>query len=926
MDSFYLKYPNFNWIYYKEKNAHLIENEITEEDVINNFLKIGIHMKILYNSNCYYNGFEKDNIDIKQDLIDFDWVFYLEYHSDLNAVYNTKHEAINHYLKHGKNEKRLINNNELKIFNFIGIQTKLFVYYSKTKWDLLFQRPHQIIRHYNKKYLKIFITSNDIIKYEEKYNVLIINYKYKDYIFDRYNNIIIYVTDTCLYEEILNLKKNNKNNTILYDLIDAPIDEFKIWNLNLKNMVNIADYVIYSHPELINFLKPIDNEREYYYISNACDYEHFKKSKQKIYPKPFDIPTTDKLILGYYGAFAEWLDFDIIKKYADDEIYHVLMIGGHPEIYNIRFEHQNITWLEHKDYEELPIYLSWFDVCLVPFKDCELIKYVNPCKIWEYKCSEKKIITYNLNMNIEKLETYELICEKLYNLINVKIDIISLFYNNELIVKEYELNIINLNVYNIQFILIYNESNDNTLDELNKLKKYDNVKIVKTNSNGCALGKNYGIYNSRNKCDYLLFLDSDFCISNECINEFIENITNEIKYVSYYGGVIDSEIYISGSLINENTVIDNENEKKYLGGGCSLICNKIVKKYNLTFDEYYDPFIMQDVDYSFQLLKHCKIKKLKMNNDYVKHLGSYTINLFGNDFYKKQLLKNSIYFMNKFNLTNEPILKEIDSLLNEVLYNKISHYYENNNTNNTNNTQFLRKTLLITNKDYYNFYNVDYYVKDIFNIDVFICENYVNRLIIDFDYYLNYYEIIKNMKNIKNIKIEIILNLKNIDVNNYDKLNNISIIYTYSNVYKLILKNIFKNVKIEMIEYKLFRNIENNNEKCFVLIYNEKFNKMYNYLKNKNFNYVIVNENNILNYDKGNIYVDLNNNFEIIKILNKKKYWIITTNNYPNCEIIKENINGNLIQCEYIINEDFLINDIELNINNYIDFFDKKYL
>ena len=53
-----------------------------------------------------------------------------------------------------------------------------------------------------------------IKKYEEKYNVLIINYKYKDYIFDRYNNIIIYVTDTCLYEEIFlhvvnNLGKSN---------------------------------------------------------------------------------------------------------------------------------------------------------------------------------------------------------------------------------------------------------------------------------------------------------------------------------------------------------------------------------------------------------------------------------------------------------------------------------------------------------------------------------------------------------------------------------------------------------------------------------------------------------------------------------------------------------------------------------------------
>ena len=56
----------------------------------------------------------------------------------------------------------------------------------------------------------------------------------------------------------------------------------------------------------------------------------------------------------------------------------------------MRFEHANITWLDHKSYDELPYYLSWFDKCFLPFKDCELTKYVNPCKLWEYMASEKR--------------------------------------------------------------------------------------------------------------------------------------------------------------------------------------------------------------------------------------------------------------------------------------------------------------------------------------------------------------------------------------------------------------------------------------------------------------------------------------------------------------------------------------------------------
>jgi hypothetical protein len=368
---FYTLYPNFNWKYYIEKQQHYnLEND--EMQVLEHFLNIGIHQKSLYNPYCFYNGFENDNIDIDELLKTFDWNFYLTFYEDLNKIYNTKYEALNHYLKHGKSEKRLTNINELKIFNIIKEQTNFFIYYSKLRWDLLFQRPHQIMRHFNKKYLKIFITPNFTIKYEEKYNLLIIPYELKDYIFERYNNLTIYITDTRLYDELMVLKNNNKINKIIYDLIDAPVDEFIIWKDNLSKMVNNADYVLYSHPKLIEYLNEINKNKKYYYISNSCDYEHFKNTNERIYPKPNDFPKSDKPILGYYGAFAEWLDYDIIKKYADEEKYHILMIGGHRDAYNIRFEHHNITWLDHKDYSELPVYLSWFDVCFLPFKKCEL--------------------------------------------------------------------------------------------------------------------------------------------------------------------------------------------------------------------------------------------------------------------------------------------------------------------------------------------------------------------------------------------------------------------------------------------------------------------------------------------------------------------------------------------------------------------------
>ena len=242
----------------------------------------------------------------------------------------------------------------------------------------------------------------------------------RNIVFDICSDIILYYTDSRLYHEISMLKASK----VIFDLIDPPIEEFAVWKANLASSVKHATIVTYSHPELINFLKPIDINKEYHYISNACDLNHFSKAKNRIGKRPYDFPKTNKPILGYYGAFAQWLDYNIIRRYADENIYHIVMIGGIRNIptYNMKFKHANITWLDHKPYNELPYYLSWFDKCFLPFKNCEVTKYVNPCKLWEYMASEKEIIKHNVNMNVNSIVTYNRVCRILNNIISNKIE------------------------------------------------------------------------------------------------------------------------------------------------------------------------------------------------------------------------------------------------------------------------------------------------------------------------------------------------------------------------------------------------------------------------------------------------------------------------------------------------------------------------
>ena len=289
------------------------------------------------------------------------------------------------------------------------------VYYSKTNYDLLFQRPHQIMRFFDKRYNKVFIGEVSTIKYESNYNLYIVPYSKRNIVFDICSDISIYYTDSRLYDEVVMLKASN----VIYDLIDPPIEEFSVWKPNLAKSVEHANIVTYSHPALISFLKSIDVNKEYHYISNACDLDHFSKAKNRIGKRPLDFPKTNKPILGYYGAFAEWLDYDIIRRYADENTYHIVMIGGLRNIptYNIKFKHANITWLDHKPYNELPYYLSWFDKCFLPFKSCEVTKYVNPCKLWEYMASEKEIIKYNVSIDVDQIVTYKNECFKIKSIL-----------------------------------------------------------------------------------------------------------------------------------------------------------------------------------------------------------------------------------------------------------------------------------------------------------------------------------------------------------------------------------------------------------------------------------------------------------------------------------------------------------------------------
>lgn len=129
-------------------------------------------------------------------------------------------------------------------------------------------------------------------------------------------------------------------------------------------------------------------------INNAALYDRFSIRKESIICPP-EINKTVKNI-GYFGGIGAWFDVDLLVTLALRlKHFNFIIIGPVSEV-NVRnkcADIPNIYLLGPKVFNELPNYLAYFDVCILPFMTNELIRYVDPVKIYEYLSAGKPVVT-----------------------------------------------------------------------------------------------------------------------------------------------------------------------------------------------------------------------------------------------------------------------------------------------------------------------------------------------------------------------------------------------------------------------------------------------------------------------------------------------------------------------------------------------------
>ena len=157
-------------------------------------------------------------------------------------------------------------------------------------------------------------------------------------------------------------------------------------------LFNAADIVFTGGHSLYQAKKHLHHN--IYPFPSSIEKEHF--SKARIHnQEPPDQQHIPHPRLGFFGVLDERFDIELIREAAIRKPeWNFILLGpvvkiNHDDLPRL----SNIYYPGGKTYNELPAYISGWDIALVPFALNESTKYISPTKTPEYLAAGKPVIS-----------------------------------------------------------------------------------------------------------------------------------------------------------------------------------------------------------------------------------------------------------------------------------------------------------------------------------------------------------------------------------------------------------------------------------------------------------------------------------------------------------------------------------------------------
>ncbi len=183
---------------------------------------------------------------------------------------------------------------------------------------------------------------------------------------------------------------------VLYYCVDA-FGEFPGYDRGVierceRELMDQCDLVITTSPTL--YETRCQWHPHVHLVQHGVDHARLSRAVTESLPMPADLRGLARPILGFVGVIGEWVDLDMVASLARQlPEASVVMIGPEKTSRGPCAGVSNIHWLGNKPHDELPSYLRYFDVGLIPFRDVPLTYYANPIKLYEYLAAGVPVVS-----------------------------------------------------------------------------------------------------------------------------------------------------------------------------------------------------------------------------------------------------------------------------------------------------------------------------------------------------------------------------------------------------------------------------------------------------------------------------------------------------------------------------------------------------
>lgn len=301
------------------------------------------------------------------------------------------------------------------------LQIKDIICFSHLRWNFVFQRPQHLLTRWAMESRVFFIEEPILGNYESDFLKTIYSKNTKVTI------IVPHIRETSNQNEINAYLKESVHKIIKeYDISDYllwyltpmavefttdlhpkiilydSMDELSAFNGASPNMLKnesflfeIADVVFTGGHHLYEYKK--HRHSNIHPLPSSVDQQHFESGLES--DDPEDQAQIPYPRVGFFGVLDERLDIELLDGLAVKmPDYQFIMIGPVVKIDPVILpKRKNIHYLGQKSYQELPSYLSHWDVAFLPFARNESTRFISPTKIPEYLSALKPVVSTSIH-------------------------------------------------------------------------------------------------------------------------------------------------------------------------------------------------------------------------------------------------------------------------------------------------------------------------------------------------------------------------------------------------------------------------------------------------------------------------------------------------------------------------------------------------